>query len=411
MKIIIYGLNFKPELVGTGKYTGELADFLNQKGHEIRVITAPKYYPDWKAQNNKYYIDKNSKYKIFRCPLFVPKSPNGITRILHLISFSITSLPTLLMQLTWKTDCLILVAPTLFCAPNILFFEFFSTRKFLKIIHVQDFELQAAFNLGILKGELLKTLVSKIELLIFENFNFVGTISKSMRKKLHEKGIKKSNTFYLPNWIDLKSIKQKTINDKFLNKYRNKLKISAETVVIQYSGSMNRKQGLGFLLPVIKYFQNQKNILWLFGGEGPTKKEFIKSTQDCQNIMFLPFQELNALSDWLNTGDIHIIPQDEEIDNLLFPSKLHAILASGNPIVCNVKKESDLGKIVEVAGIRVDPKDQIGFINGLDKLIKDEKLRLDLGYKARQFANKNYNKELILEKFEKFISKSTSKEN
>ena len=29
MKIIIYGLNFKPELVGVGKYSGELADFLN----------------------------------------------------------------------------------------------------------------------------------------------------------------------------------------------------------------------------------------------------------------------------------------------------------------------------------------------------------------------------------------------
>ena len=28
MKIIIYALNFKPDLIGVGKYTGELADYL-----------------------------------------------------------------------------------------------------------------------------------------------------------------------------------------------------------------------------------------------------------------------------------------------------------------------------------------------------------------------------------------------
>ena len=55
MKIIIYGLNFKPELVGVGKYSGELADFLNKKGNKLRVITAPKYYPEWKS-NKKINI-------------------------------------------------------------------------------------------------------------------------------------------------------------------------------------------------------------------------------------------------------------------------------------------------------------------------------------------------------------------
>ena len=44
MKIILYGLNFKPEIVGVGKYSGELADYLSEKGHNLRVITTPKYY-------------------------------------------------------------------------------------------------------------------------------------------------------------------------------------------------------------------------------------------------------------------------------------------------------------------------------------------------------------------------------
>ena len=48
MKILLYGLNFTPELTGIGKYTGELAAWLAARGHAVRVVTAPPYYPAWK---------------------------------------------------------------------------------------------------------------------------------------------------------------------------------------------------------------------------------------------------------------------------------------------------------------------------------------------------------------------------
>ena len=159
MRIIIYALNFKPEIVGTGKYTGDLADFLYKKGHQLKVITAPKYYPEWETTSNRYSLEDNLLYKVIRCPLYVPKFPNGIKRVIHLISFTITSLPVLINQLKWNPDCVIMISPTLFCAFNIILFEFLSSKKFLTILHIQDFELKAAFNLGILKGKLLEKLI------------------------------------------------------------------------------------------------------------------------------------------------------------------------------------------------------------------------------------------------------------
>jgi len=271
------------------------------------------------------------------------------------------------------------------------------------MLQIQDFELEAAFNLGILKGKIFKKLFTKLELIFFRSFQVVGTISKAMEKKLHKKGLEKNKTFYFPNWVDLENIKQKTIKDKYINKYRKKLKISPEIVIIQYSGSMNKKLGLNFLLPIIKYFKKNKNVLWLFGGDGPLKENFINSTKDISNIKFMSFQKSSALSEWLNTGDIHIIPQDEEVEELLFPSKLITILASGNPIVSNANRETELGKIVEKAGIRVDPRDQIGFINALDYLIKNEKCRLDMGKVGREICQNKFRKEFVLKKFNKFI--------
>ncbi len=47
MRILIYGVNYTPELTGTGKYTGEIAEWLAEQGHDVRVVTAPPYYPAW----------------------------------------------------------------------------------------------------------------------------------------------------------------------------------------------------------------------------------------------------------------------------------------------------------------------------------------------------------------------------
>lgn len=45
MKILVYGINYSPELTGIGKYTGEMVAWMAREGHEVRVITAPPYYP------------------------------------------------------------------------------------------------------------------------------------------------------------------------------------------------------------------------------------------------------------------------------------------------------------------------------------------------------------------------------
>ena len=49
MKILLYCLNYSPELTGIGKYTGEQARWFAARGHQVRVVTAPPYYPAWRV--------------------------------------------------------------------------------------------------------------------------------------------------------------------------------------------------------------------------------------------------------------------------------------------------------------------------------------------------------------------------
>jgi len=79
VKILLHGLNFAPELTGVGKYTGEMAEWLAGRGHEVRVVTSPPYYPEWLVQDgyrSKWWAVEHWRgVKIWRCPLWVPRRP------------------------------------------------------------------------------------------------------------------------------------------------------------------------------------------------------------------------------------------------------------------------------------------------------------------------------------------------
>jgi colanic acid biosynthesis glycosyl transferase WcaI len=47
VKIVIHSINYAPEVIGVGKYNSEMAEWLANRGHEVRVVTAPPYYLAW----------------------------------------------------------------------------------------------------------------------------------------------------------------------------------------------------------------------------------------------------------------------------------------------------------------------------------------------------------------------------
>src|SRR5439155_770941 len=87
---------------------------------------------------------------IIRCPLWVPKTQSGVRRLLHLASFAASSSPALLWQAMWRPDVVLVIEPTLFCTPTALAIARLADAKVW--LHVQDFEIDAAFELGMISS-------------------------------------------------------------------------------------------------------------------------------------------------------------------------------------------------------------------------------------------------------------------
>ena len=78
------------------------------------------------------------------------------------------------------------------------------------------------------------------------------------------------------------------------------------------------------------------------------------------------------------------------------PSKLLPILSSGKSFIASSTKESELGKIAEKVGLRVDPEDIQQFKDAIEKLADNKDLRDELGKKARKYVKSNFEKNKVL---------------
>ena len=405
MKILIYGINYKPEIVGIGKYTGEMAEWLSNDGYEVRVICAPEYYPKWKSNKNKFYVEELNDVKVYRCPLFLPKKQNGIKRIIHLLSFSISSLKYLIENISFQPDLIIVIAPSFLCAPLGLLYAFLSGEKTKSWIHIQDLEIDLAFSLQIIKHLPFKNLLFLFEKLILNRFDYVSAISKSMRETIINKGISKKEIFYIPNWIDInyeKNIKNKQINKAF---YKQRYNLNSDSIIVMYSGTLNDKQDINLIIKAVEYIGNKKNIFWFFSIEGKSKNKLIDLIGNKENVKILPLQKQDKFEAWLNFADIHIIPQKKDTDKFLLPSKVMAVIRSGSPFVATASKYSELGEITEKMGIRVNPGDYISFSKAILKLSSDKLLRKRLVNSYKDYLLENFEKNNILKKLSREIKK------
>jgi colanic acid biosynthesis glycosyl transferase WcaI len=323
----------------------------------------------------------------------VPRQPSGIKRLLHLFSFALTSIPMLLLHISRRPDVLIVLEPTLFCAPAALgLAQLSGTRTWL---HVQDFEVDAALGLGMVKVKGLGGAAVKIERWLMNCFDRVSSISDNMMGLLALKGVPQELRVLLPNWVDAREIHPVHGN----NSFRTRLGIGANTCVALYSGNMGEKQGLEILLEAAKLMHEEPDMLIVICGEGSAKERLMQIGAGLTNVRWLPLQPIEQLNELLNLADIHLLPQRADVADLVMPSKLLGMLASGRPILATAHSGTQLAKVVLSCGKVVEPGNAQGVAQGLLELLHAPQQREQLGAIARKVAGE-WDKTKVLSEFE-----------
>jgi len=397
MRILVHTIFYAPDLTGVAKYTAELCDWLAARGHQVRVVAPPPYYPQWKIKSPyrswRYAIERGGKVLVRRCPIWIPRRPGGLGRIAYAASFAIASLPVMLYEALRGADLVIVLEPSLFNSPVALMAARIAGA--MAWLHIQDFEVDLAYDLGQIRRG--RGLAGKIESWVMRRFDVVSSISQRMLEKVRAKGVPADSLCHLPNTVNLEEIRPLP----HASPLRERLGIPADRIVALFSGSLGEKQGVETIVDAARILESDRRILIVICGDGVALPRLREQARGLANLRFLPPQPARGLNDLLNLADLHLLPQRAAAAGSVLPSKLISMLASGRPIVAACQPGSEIGDLVSDCGILTAPGDPEAIASAIRKLASDPGARSRMAENARKRAVQKFCQDSILQGFER----------
>jgi colanic acid biosynthesis glycosyl transferase WcaI len=195
------------------------------------------------------------------------------------------------------------------------------------------------------------------------------------------KGVHPARAVLFRNWVEITEL-----SEAGQSCYRTELGIAADAVVALYSGNMGGKQGLEILAQAAALLREQGNLALVFCGAGAGRAELAAQCEGLPNVRFLDLQPVERLAELLAMADIHLLPQRADAADLVMPSKLTGMLASGRPVVATAHKGTELATVVRDCGLVVEPEQPMAFAEAIIKLASDADLRTRLGAVGFFFA-------------------------
>lgn len=397
LKLLFLGLNYAPEPVGIGPYSTGLAEEMAARGHQVSVVAGKPYYPQWRAYEGhpkRRSRSVENGVTVTRVPHYIPTNPSGARRLLHHASFAASAYLPMMAEAKQRPDLVFTVAPSLMSVPVAA--RAAKVAKAPLWVHIQDFEVEAAFATGLLKESGgIGDAARRAERRILSDAAVVSTISPQMRAKLAEKSVPQDRIFELRNWSSA-DFGFDAANDA---QYRTEWGIGQRHVAL-YSGNIANKQGIEIVIDAARLLRNRDDLVFVICGEGPNRARLAELSADLPNVLLHGLQPVDRMGDLLAMASVHLLPQIPGAADLVLPSKLTNMLRSGRPVVATAAPGTGLYAEVDGCGLLVPPGDPGAFAAAIDGLIDDADARTIYGATALARARERWSRKAILDRFE-----------
>ena len=187
---------------------------------------------------------------------------------------------------------------------------------------------------------------------------------------------------------------QKVLNPELVIKLDGKF-------VISYISTFSNFNNPEILIDCAKRLQNNKDIIFVLGGDGPLYKYIKERTTDLTNVFMLGWLNQSEISSILQHSKIGIIPTPFLVE--AFPNKVFTYLSSGLPIISAFQGE--LKDIIEKykIGFYYPPNDVDALVNCILKLYNNPELYKTISKNAKRIFEEMFDADKIYEEYADYI--------
>ncbi len=402
MKILILVSNYLPIMDSAARLYSQLAEDLSDMGHDVIVITehpAPdspvdkshEYYSKQKQQDNE------RKLTIYRLSSlsFLLKIPGG-KALRFFISFISYFFRSCFIS---QPDVMLVYSPPIFMGVSAYLVGWFKGTRF--VVNMQDIHPKVLIESGVIKNRFLIYVLSQMEKICVNNASSFIVYSQGNKDYLERRGVV-NPIHIIPNWVDTAAYKLFDKETRFHNE-----DFLRDKFVLTYAGTMQPDQGLEIIIESADLLRQYSNIVFIIAGEGLSKIRLqeMASEKKIQNVLFRTVMPKNKYIQFLFDSDVCLITLSPLIPHETVPGKLSDIMASGKPLIASVNKNGDAAQIIKQAncGISVAPGDITAFTNAVLELYENPEIRIQMGDRAKKFAENNFSRNDCTKRFEQVL--------
>lgn len=407
MRVLVVGINYWPERTSVAPFTTGLCEHLAAQGHQVTVVTAFPYYPEWRvwdAYRGSYYRrEVINGVTVHRVAHYVPRRPSSLVRRLaYDISFTVNSFIAALFTGT----CDVIYCS---CPPPTIAFAAYLLGKIKGAPHaikLTDLASDAALATGIMKSGFGIRMARAFEGFTYRKALAVICLCRGFIDRLKERGVKEDTLLLIPDWGDTDNIRP-CKND---SSFQRDNQLAADKFLVFHTGNMGKKQHLINIVNCAELTKDEPNVLWVLVGQGEERgyleQEIVR--RNLASVRMLPLQPNKILCQMYSSADLLVLNQAAAIEDAVIPSKLLTYMAAGKAIVAAVSGRSEAARQILSAkcGVVVPAENARALADAVLALRGNPALRQELGANGRAYAEAHFTKASVLSKYDEFFKRA-----
>jgi colanic acid biosynthesis glycosyl transferase WcaI len=276
------------------------------------------------------------------------------------------------------------------------------------IFLVSDLWPESAIQMGVLHNPMLIWFAERLEWSTYQRASCVWVLTEGIQNGLIQRGFAPGRMFLLTNGVDTR---------KFHPQPRGQARVELgwdDRFTVLYVGTHGLAHGLMTVLDAAERLKEQRNIRFVFAGDGAAKVDLVAYAQErnLEQVVFIDSIPHDQVCLLLAAADVCLVPLRRlPLFEGALPSKMFEIMACARPILLGVDGEARrLAEQEAGAAIYVEPENVETLASSILYLYEHPEAAQALGQCGRAFVEARFDRDRLMDILEERLTSLLGKD-